>query len=211
MTTTITAPDFTGQAPRAYLTIHPGEANTTEVTSGQYIEIVDSFGGQTAALCAFRQGYVEEHLSTGQTVAHSGSIMLQNGQTLYSNFGNAMLALVKDDVGRHDLLLPIDDAPFYRARSVSATHATTRDALAIALQRYNVGYDRVPDPVNLFQHIGFKERGGWEFRAPLSQPNDGVIFRAEMDIILCVAGSADDITDRNNHSLTDIVVRVYYG
>ncbi len=203
------APDFTGRAPRAYLTIHPGEADTTEVGAGQYIEVTDQSGGQTAAFCAFRQGYMDEYLSTGQTIVHSGSIMLQRGQTLYSNFGNPMLTLVKDDVGRHDLLLPTDDGPFYRSRFISAAHQTTRDALAIALQRYEIGYHQVPDPVNLFQHLGFKERGAWELRPPLSQANDSVVFRAEMDIVICVAGSADDITDRNNHNLTDIIVRVY--
>ncbi len=204
-------PDFTGQAPRAYLTVHPGEADTTEVLRGQYIQVTDSSGGQVAPLCTFRLGYMEEYLSTGQTIVHTGSIMLQQGQTLYSNFGNPMLTLVQDTVGRHDLLLPADDARFYITRGVTASHQTTRDALAIALQRYEVGYDRVPDPVNLFQHVGFKEKGAWELRAPLSERDDSVLLRAEMDLVICVASSADDITDRNNHNLTDIVVRAYYG
>ena len=208
---TTAIPDFTGQAPRAYLTIHPGEADTTEVSQGQYIQVTDSWGGQVALLCAFRPGYMEEYLSTGQTIVHTGSIMLQQGQTLYSNFGNPMLTLMQDTVGRHDLLLPADDARFYITRGISASHQTTRDALAIALQKYEVGYDRVPDPVNLFQHVGFKERGAWELRPPLSERDDSVLFRAEMDLVICVAGSADEITDRNNHSLSDIVVRVYLG
>ncbi len=208
---TTEAPDFTGQAPRAYLTIHPGEADTTEVLRGQYIQVTDSMGGQVAHLCAFRTGYMEEYLSTRQTIVQSGSIMLQAGQTLYSNFGNPMLSFIADDVGRHDLILPVDDARFYTSRYVSTTHQTTRDALAIALQRYEVGYDRVPDPVNVFQHVGFKEKGAWELRPPLSEANDSALFRAEMDLVICVAASADDVTDRNNHNLTDIVVRVYMG
>lgn len=208
---TTTIPDFTGQAPRAYLTIHPGEADTTEVVRGQYIQITDVNGGQTAPFCAFRQGYMEEYLSTSQTIAHTGSIMLQQGHTLFSNLGNPMLVVVQDSVGRHDLLLPADDARFYITRGITASHQTTRDALAIALQKYDVGYDRVPDPVNLFQHIGFKERGAWEFRAPLSERDDSILFRAEMDLVICIASSADDITDRNNHTLTDIVTRVYLG
>ena len=72
--------------------------------------MTDSRGGQAARLCAFRPGYMEEYLSTGQTIVHTGSIMLQQGQTLYSNFGNPMLTLIQDTVGRHDLLLPADDA-----------------------------------------------------------------------------------------------------
>jgi len=208
---TTAIPDFTGQAPRAYLTIHPGEADTTEVLRGQYIQVTDANGGQTAPFCAFRLGYMEESLSTSQTIAHTGSIMVQQGHTLYSNLGNPMLAVIQDGVGRHDLLLPADDARFYITRGVTASHQTTRDALAIALQKYDIGYDRVPDPVNLFQHIGFKERGAWEFRPPLSERDDSILFRAEMDLVICIAASADDITDRNNHTLTDIVTRVYLG
>ncbi len=70
------------------------------------------------------------------------------------------------------------------------------------LNRFDIGYDRVPDPVNLFQHVGFGERGAWEFRPPLSERDDLVTFRAEMDLLLAVASSADDISDRNDHSLT---------
>ncbi len=208
---TTAIPDFTGQAPRAYLTIHSGEADTTEVLRGQYIQVTDPNGGQTAPFCAFRLGYMEEYLSTSQTIAHTGSIMVQQDQMLYSNLGNPMLVVVQDGVGRHDLLLPADDARFYITRGITASHQTTRDALAIALQKYDIGYDRVPDPVNLFQHIGFKERGAWEFRPPLSERDDSILFRAEMDLVICVASSADDITDRNNHTLTDIVTRVYLG
>lgn len=211
MSTTDAVPDFTGQAPRAYLTIHPAEADVVEVSRGQYIQVVDTQGGQVAPLCAFRQDYPEEYTSTSQTILHTGSIMLQAGQSVISNLGNPMLTLLHDTAGRHDLFLPADDARFYIARGVNVSHSTTRDALAIAVQRYGIGYDRVPDPINLFQHVGFLERGAWEFRPPLSEREDLVLFRAEMDLILCVASSADDITDRNNHSLTDIVVRVYFG
>ncbi len=56
-----------------------------------------------------------------------------------------------------------------------------------------------------------RRRGGWELRPPLSERDDSVLFRAEMDLVICVAASADDITDRNNHTLTDIVVRVFLG
>jgi len=122
-----------------------------------------------------------------------------------------MLTLVEDTVGRHDLLLPADDARFYLNRGVNVAHTATRDALAIALNRYDIGYDRVPDPVNFFQHVGFGERGAWEFRPPLSERDDLVTLRAEMDLLVAVAASADDISERNNHSLSDIVVRVYFG
>lgn len=205
------APNFTGQSPRAWLTIHPGEADAVEVAHGQYIQVQDVAGGQVAPLVAFRSDYHEEYLSTSQTVAHNGSIMLQTGHTLVSNLGNAMFTLLADTVGRHDLLLPADDARFYISRGVNAAHTATRDALAVAANRYGISYDRVPDPVNLFGHVGFLERGGWEFRPPLSERDDLVTLRAEMDLLVVVASSADDITARNNHNLTDIVARVYFA
>lgn len=210
-TTTPAPPSFTGQAPRAYLTVHPGEADTVEVARGQYVQVADTMGGQVALFTAFRQDYYEEYVSTSQTIAHNGSIMLQTGHVLTSNLGNAMFTLLEDTVGRHDLLLPADDARFYLNRGVNVSHAATRDALAIGLSRFGIGYDRVPDSVNLFQHVGFGERGAWEFRPPLSERDDFVTFRAEMDVLVAVASSADDLTDRNNHNLTDIVVRVYFG
>jgi len=208
---TITVPNFTGQAPRAYLTVHAGEADAVEVARGQYVQVADTLGGQVALFTAFRQDYHEEYVSTSQTIGYNRNFMLQTGHVLVSNLGNPMLTLVEDTVGRHDLLLPADDARFYLNRGVNVAHTATRDALAIALSRYNIGYDRVPDPVNFFQHVGFGERGAWEFRPPLSERDDLVTLRAEMDLLIAVAASADDISERNNHSLSDIVVRVYFA
>ncbi len=105
-TTKPAPPNFTGQAPRAYLTVHPGEADTVEVARGQYVQVADTMGGQVALFTAFRQDYYEEYVSTSQTIAHNRNFMLQTGHVLMSNLGNPMLTLLEDTVGRHDFCCP---------------------------------------------------------------------------------------------------------
>ena len=84
--------------------IQPGDAFAAAVPAGGLVEIVDLEGRQVAELVAFDQADPSEHLSLGVTRHESQSIMLSLGMKLYSTRGRAMLDLVEDTVGRHDLL-----------------------------------------------------------------------------------------------------------
>ena len=67
-------PDFTGQAPRAYLTVHPGEADTTEVSRGQYIQVTDSWGGQVALEVAINW---PETMMAFEKIGYDGVLMFE--------------------------------------------------------------------------------------------------------------------------------------
>ena len=84
--------------------IHPGDAFAARVPAGGLVEIVDLEGKQVAELVAFNGADPGERTSLGVTRQHSRSIAFQLGMSLYSSRGNAMLELVEDTVGRHDLL-----------------------------------------------------------------------------------------------------------
>lgn len=91
--------------------IQPGDAFAAAVPAGGLVEIVDLEGRQVAELVAFDQADPAEQMSLGVTRHRSRSIMLSLGMTLYSSRGRAMLDLIEDTVGRHDLLWAAPTGP----------------------------------------------------------------------------------------------------
>ncbi|HEV2528557.1 MAG TPA: urea carboxylase-associated family protein [Thermomicrobiales bacterium] len=213
--------------------IHPGEAFAAHVPAGGLVEVVDLEGQQVAELVAFNASDPGERTSLGVTRQNSRSIAFQLGMSLYSSRGNAMLELVEDTVGRHDLLWsaatnPPASAPT-TADDASSSDAAPGDAVedetvaepakvpgaeavpagfAVALAEHDLGQADAPDPVNLFMNLGVMQKGDLEVREPTSERGDRVVLRAAMDLLIAVrCSSATDAT--NAGKPTDILVRVY--
>jgi uncharacterized protein YcgI (DUF1989 family) len=163
----------------------PVEAAAFAVNAGQLVQIVDLVGQQVATLVAFRRDEATERLSTAATITANGSIVLARGATLRSNRGAAMLTLLEDSVGRHDLLTaaPGPD-PDVRAANGSTS---CQDALAAVAAEHDIAAEELPDPVHLFKNVIIKQRGEIEEREPLSERNDSAVLRADMDVLLIVA------------------------
>jgi uncharacterized protein YcgI (DUF1989 family) len=88
-------------------------------------------------------------------------------------------------------------------------HANCREALTEALAPYGVGFDQIPDPVNVFMNVTIKQRGELEIREPISERNDYVVFEAHMDCVVAVSACPQDQTATNGFNPTDILVRVF--
>ena len=91
--------------------IQPGDAFAAAVPAGGLVEVVDLEGQQVAELVAFDRADHAERLSLGVTRYESQSIFLSLGMRLFSSRGRAMLELVEDTVGRHDLLWALPTGP----------------------------------------------------------------------------------------------------
>ena len=188
----------------------PVEAAAFAVNAGQLVQIVDLVGQQVATLVAFRRDEATERLSTAATITANASIVLARGATLRSNRGAAMLTLLEDSVGRHDLLTaaPGPD-PDVRAANGSTS---CQDALAAVAAEHDIAAEELPDPVHLFKNVIIKQRGEIEEREPLSERNDSAVLRADMDVLLIVANCparprGRQIARTGVHS--DLLIRVF--
>ena len=188
--------------------IRPGTAQMMEVKRGQLIQIVDVRGKQVADFVAFNAQDRGEYLSTTVTRSANNNVMLQKGQTLYSNRRNPMLEIVDDTVGRHDTLFAACDPKRYEALGAS-DHANCRTALAEALTGFGVDYDEVPDPVNWFMNVAIRQRGELEIREPLSEQGDQVQLTTLMDVVIAVSACPQDMLPTNGGQPSDILVRIY--
>jgi uncharacterized protein YcgI (DUF1989 family) len=189
--------------------VRPGEAFAAEVTTGELIQITTVHGKQVSDFVAFNLRDPAEKLSTAVTRAKNNSIMLQAGMKLYSNRRNAMLELIEDKVGRHDILFPACDPRRYEEDYGMPEHASCRAALADALRDARISFDEIPDPVNWFMNLAPLQRGELEIREPLAERHDYVLLRALMDVRIGVSACPQDQNPTNNGAPSDILVRVF--
>lgn len=188
--------------------IRPGTAQMIPVKKGQLVQIVDLKGKQVSDFVAFNANDKAEYLSTSVTRGANNNVMLQTGQTLYSNRRNPMFEMVDDTVGRHDTLFPACDPKRYEALDAPG-HANCRTALAEALEGFGVSYDELPDPINWFMNLAIRQRGELEIREPLSEAGDQVQLVALMDVVIAATACPQDLNPVNGGQPTDILVRVY--
>ena len=182
-----------------------------EIRTGERFQVLDQEGRQACAIVALRKEDHGEWLSPAHTRAALGSIMLTVGATLVSNRREPLLRLEEDTVGRHDLLMPACDRRSYLEAYGVPEHSNCRDNLAGALAEFDIPDDRVPDPVNLFMHVGILGRGELDVRTPLSEGNDYVVFRALTDLIVAVSACPQDRNATNGFNPTGLLVRIFFA
>jgi uncharacterized protein YcgI (DUF1989 family) len=189
--------------------LRPGEGIAVEVKTGQLLQISAVKGRQVADFVAFNLADRAEYLSTAVTRAKNSSIMLQNGMKLYSNRRNALMEIVEDTVGRHDMLFAACDPRRYKDDFGLDDHPSCRVALTTALTDYGVGYDQIPDPINWFMNVSILQRGELEIRESLAERNDYVLLSALMDVVAAVSACPQDQNATNAGVPSEILVRVY--
>jgi uncharacterized protein YcgI (DUF1989 family) len=189
--------------------IRPGEGQAVEVKSGQYLQIQTPQGKQVADFVAFSLGDTDEYLSTAATRSTNANIIPQKGMSLYSNRRQAMFEIVEDTVGRHDMQYICCDPVRYEMLGAPPGHSSCRMALVDALNRYQIGYDRIPSPINWFMNVSIMQRGELEIREPLAEEGDYVLLRALRDVVAAVSACPQDLGPTNAFNPTEIVIRVY--
>jgi uncharacterized protein YcgI (DUF1989 family) len=201
---------LTGHVPRRVTQVRPLVPTAFQLAEGELLQIIDLQGKQVADFVAFSKHDLGEYLSPSHTRSTNNSLMLIKEMPLYSNRRNQMLFLLEDTVGRHDLLYPACDRRGYLVDYGVEDHPGCRDNFFTVLAPYGVDYDHIPDPVHWFMHVGLKTRAEFEVREPLSEPNDYVLLRAMMDLIVAVSACPQDQNACNVFNPTDILVRVYH-
>lgn len=166
--------------------IAPRSGTAFELGQGQTLIVTDPQGEQVADLLAYSRADIGEAISSGRTFDYADRIYLSTGDTLYSNRSNAMLAIVADDVGRHDFLLtPCSKDTFRLLYGETDPHRGCFGNLAVALAPWGIGEDDIPTAFNCFMNVPVNgETGTFTVEPPLSRAGDSIVFRAEMDLVI---------------------------
>ena len=104
------------------ITVPAREGRGVTVRAGQLLDIVDVEGQQACDLVAWRRVDPREYMSPAHTVSCNASIRLGAGSQVFTNHRNPIFTILRDDVGKHDLLVPCCDPERYSRDFGRADH-----------------------------------------------------------------------------------------
>ena len=78
----------------------------------------------------------------------------------------------------------------------------------MALQKYPIDREHLPDPINWFMNNAMNEQGDYEIREPLSKPGDYVCLRALEDVVCACTACSQDFVPVNGMKVTPIELQV---
>src|SRR6516164_3612926 len=80
-----------------------------QVKAGQLLDVIDLEGQQVGDLVAWRLDDPSEYMSPTHTVSCNASIRLKVGDQVFTNRRHPIFTIVRDDVGKHDIIVPCCD------------------------------------------------------------------------------------------------------
>ena len=192
------------------LHIPAGEARFTSVKRGQLLQIVDLEGAQVGDFVAYMSARPEEYLSPAHTCSCLVKLVPEVGDALYSNHRRALLRVRRDDVGRHDLVVPCCDPERYANDFQAPEHPSCLASLQAAAAEF--GADRPLRgelAINVFMNNVLLADGRIETRAP--EHGAGATLELEVleDLLVGLAACPQDLTPCNNFAPSDMALRLW--
>jgi uncharacterized protein len=186
------------------------EGRGVTVRVGQFLDVIDLEGQQVGDLVAWRREFPREYLSPAHTVSCNASIRLGAGSQLFTNHRNPIFTIVRDDVGRHDLLVPCCDPERYLRDYGLTDHACCLRNLEQARDLLRETFDiRGEQAWNVFMHNRVTPEGK-VVTDPAAHPAGATMtLRAEMDLVGLLSACPQDLTPCNafNPTPMKLVVR----
>lgn len=187
--------------------IPAGTALAVTLRPGQTLRIVNVEGQQVADFIAFNAGDLTEALSTMHTVVSIGRLFPTTGDRLRSNRRRPMVEIVRDDTGRHDMIIAACDPWRYENDFGVRGHRNCSDSFLEALRAWRLERHQLPHPVNFFQNMRYPE-GRVEFDASLARPGDAVELRALMSLVAAVSACPMDLNPISGFRTHDLAIEV---
>ena len=180
------------------------------VDKGQMIKVIDVEGQQIADFVAYHANNLEERLDPVATRDALQTTDIKENGILYSNLYKPMLTLLKDTVGKHDLLSPACRPEMYKL--LYNKEKPTENCyyhLTKALSTFNVPAPRQHYPFNIFMNTVIDDKNQIKVKTALSSAGDYVELRAEMDLIVAISACPNEESAGNGYHSTAIKVEVY--
>lgn len=165
-----------------------------QLKKGQKLKVIDPKGQQVSDMVLFNTIDKREKISSGKTLDFEESILISNGNYLWSNRSNKMMKILEDTNGRNDFLLaPCSPETFKIMYKNDQYHPSCFENLYTHLAKFDIEPDDIPTAFNIFMNVRFQENGKLSVAPPLSKAGDYILFEANMDLILgLTACSAED-------------------
>jgi uncharacterized protein YcgI (DUF1989 family) len=194
--------------PRQEIFVPGGYGTAFVVSAGQLVEIVDLEGQQVADFIAFAARNRTEWLSTTHTRSALLRLTLQVGDRVESNWRRPMFEILRDDVGRNDIITSMCDERRYRLDYGVESHRSCRSNFAEALEPWAIAEWQMPDPINFFQNAPIHPDRTFGNQIPTGRPGDKLVLRTLMDSIVAVSSCPQDLNPCNGFHPSPLMVRL---
>jgi uncharacterized protein YcgI (DUF1989 family) len=193
-----------------YNLIPPQTGAAFTLKKGEFLTVVDPLGSQVSDMVLFNLEDKKEKLSSGKTLDFEESILITEGNFLWSNRSHKMMEIIEDTNGRNDFLLaPCSPETFQIMYNNHEEHPSCLNNLKVNLSEFDIELDDIPTAFNIFMNVQFDEKGKISVLPPTSIAGDYVKFKAEMDLIVCLtACSAEDSNGGTFKPITYLVTQV---
>jgi len=182
------------------------------VDKGQLVDIIDLEGQQVGDLVAWLRARPDEYMSPAHTVSCNASIRLGVGSQLFTNHRNPIFTILRDDVGKHDIIVPCCDPERYSRdfgrhdhRSCLANLEEARDLLGLKHEL------RGETAWNVFMHNRVTEDGKVVTDMASHPAGSTITLRAEADLVLLLSACPQDLTPCNAFNPTPMKIVVRNG
>ena len=188
------------------------EGRGVYVEKGQLLDIVDLEGHQVGDLIAWFRDDPSEYLSPTHTVSCNASILLATGSQLFSNHRNPVFTIQRDDVEKHDIIVPccdherfkrdygLDDHPHCLANLEQA-----RDLLGEEVEL------RGETAWNVFMHNRVTDDGDVVTDPAAHEAGATITLQVHEDLVVLLSACPQDLTPCNDFNPTSMLMRVRDG
>ena len=175
--------------------------------AGQTLRIISVEGKQVADFIAYNADDMTEALSTIHSLVSLGRLFPTAGDQLRTNRRRPMVEIVRDDTGRHDMLIAACDPWRYEYDFGVTGHRSCSDNFLEALREWRIERHQLPHPVNFFQNMRYPD-GRVEFGESLAKAGDVVELRALTNLVAAVSACPMDLNPISGYKTRDLAIEV---
>lgn len=180
------------------------------VSAGQLLEVVDVEGSQVGDLVAWNRHDFSEYMSPTHTVSCNTSIRLVKGMQLFTNRRNPIFEIVRDDVERHDIIVPCCDHERYRRDYGLEDHRHCLGNLFQGLEHLGEDFDlRGEMAWNVFMHNRVTEDGQVVTDPASHSAGSTITLQAHMDTVVLLSACPQDLSPCNAFHPSSMLLRLH--
>jgi uncharacterized protein YcgI (DUF1989 family) len=182
------------------ITIPAKQAKAAHVKKGQKIKVINTWGSQVVDCWALNAEYMGEFMSMEHCRVSFERYRTRKGDVMITNRRRPILKILDDSAnGVHDTLLAACDRYRYELLGCKEYHRNCTDNFWEAMVAIGEKPTELPSPFNLWQNTPVESNDIIKPNPPASKKGDTIIFRAQMDLVICLSACPQDVTSINGH------------
>jgi len=176
---------------------------------GQLLDIVDVEGHQVGDIVAWLRDDPTEYMSPTHTVSSNATVALKTGSRVFSNHRNPVFTIVRDDVERHDLVVPCCDRERYLNDYGLPDHPHCLGNLQQARDLLGEQHDLHGETAwNVFMHNRVEPDGSIVTDRAAHEAGATITLQAHEDLVVLLSACPQDLTPCNDFNPTSMLLRV---